>query len=118
MRGPRTLLPLRYKNMALFDTLGITLLGIFVLQAIVFFRFYSRDGANAVYCAPFAWCIDLCAIASGSFLMGLALYIHSHRELFNFDVPLIFIIALFVLGSWQMLIHAVKWYLRVVHKKC
>jgi hypothetical protein len=100
------------------DAVSLLLVATFLVQAFVFVRFYSRYGMDAVYCAPYAWCIDLCAIASGTFLMGLALFIRAHPELFTMPVPTILVIGLFVLGSWQALIHAVKWWLRAVHKKC
>ena len=97
-----------------FDWTTIILLGIFLCQGVLFLRFYKREGTYAVYHAWYAWIIDLCAVGSGTFLMGLALYLH-HVE--SFGLPIVFVYGLFIVGSWQALIHGVKWYVRSMHNK-
>ena len=86
---------------------------VLIFEVPTMFYFYRTEhGCRAVYEAWYAWIIDLLGVASGCFLMSLAIFIERHRELFNFDVPDLLLVILFVIGSWQASIHAVKWTLR------
>ena len=77
------------------------------------YLFYSSEyGCKAIYITWYAWIIDLLGVGSGCFLMWLSFFIGRHDELFNFEVPDLLLIVLFVVGSWQASIHAVKWTLR------
>jgi hypothetical protein len=90
---------------------------ILIFEIVTFWVFYStRHGRKAVYRSWYAWIIDVCGIASGTFLMWLAVHIKTHRELFTIDVPLFLPFILFLLGSWQAVIHGVKWLRRTTTK--
>ncbi len=92
------------------DTIFLLVL-LFEVPAMFFF--YRTDkGSRAVYVAWYAWIIDLLGVASGCFIMTLSIFIERHAELFNFEVPDYLLIILFIIGSWQASIHAVKWTLR------
>ncbi len=87
---------------------------IFACELIGFYRFYSgRHGQKAVYVTWYAWMIDALGILSGSVIMSIAIFADHHPELFNFDIPFAFQLLVFTIGSWQTLIHAVKWTLRL-----
>ena len=90
----------------------IFLLVLLVEVPAMFFFYRTEHGSRAVYVAWYAWIIDFLGVASGCFLMTLAIYTARHRELFNFEVYDGLLIILFVIGSWQASIHAVKWTLR------
>ena len=78
-----------------------------------FYSFYSRSlGARAVYFSWFAWLIDAGAIISGSVIMYIAFFIHDNPAAFNFHVSFAFVLFVYLIGSWQASIHAVKMFLR------
>jgi hypothetical protein len=93
------------------DTIFLLVL-LFEVPAMFYF-YRTNDGSRAVYHAWYAWIIDLLGVASGCFLMILSIYTARHRELFLFEIYDVFLVVLFVIGSWQASIHAVKWTLRV-----
>lgn len=100
------------------DTIFLLVL-LFEVPAMFFF-YRTVQGSRAVYHAWYAWIIDFFGVASGCFLMTLAIYTARNRELFLFEVYDVYLIMLFVIGSWQASIHAVKWTLRTfpsLHKK-
>jgi hypothetical protein len=96
--------------------------GVFALILIVevafFYYFYSRsDGAQAVYFAWYAWIIDVLAIMSGCVIMSMAIFAERTPYFFTDSVPPLFIIFIFIVGSWQASIHAVKLYLRMFDRE-
>lgn len=91
---------------------------IVAVQLIAFFFFYNHPhGRHAVYRTWYAWIIDLGAIASGTLIMGLSVYVLHHPEVFASPVPPIFFWLSFIVGGWQASIHAVKWIIRILDKK-
>ena len=92
------------------DTIFLLVL-LFEVPAMFFF-YRTENGGRAVYVAWYAWIIDVLGVASGCFLMVLSIFIERNRELFNFEIYDALLVVLFVIGSWQASIHAVKWTLR------
>lgn len=87
---------------------------ILVVEVFFFYYFYSRsDGAQAVYFAWYAWIIDVLAILSGCIIMSMAIFAERNPYFFTETVPAAFIFYVFIVGSWQASIHAVKMYLRI-----
>jgi hypothetical protein len=87
---------------------------LFGVEVAAFWRFYSTaPGKKAVYCAWYAWIIDLLGITSGIFFMSCALIAQYRPDLFMVSVPFAMIFFAFLAGSWQTVIHAVKWIHRI-----
>lgn len=83
-------------------------------EIFFFYYFYSRHaGVHAIYFAWFAWIIDVLAILSGSIVMSISIFVAKNPTAFNFVVPFWFILLIYVMGSWQASIHAVKLFLRI-----
>ena len=86
---------------------------ILICELVLFYRFYSsHHGKHAVYFTWYAWVIDALGIASGIIIMVLAIYIEHDPGAFTFRIPFAFNLLLFIQGSWQTSIHAVKWLIR------
>lgn len=84
------------------------------LELIGFWHFYATEsGCKAVYHTWYAWCIDALGIASGSFLMWLAVAMVMHPVAYVVPHEPVLASVLFVIGSWQAVIHAVKWVQRI-----
>lgn len=96
------------------DTLfALILLG----ELAFFFYFYSaRMGVHAIYFTWFAWIIDIFGILSGSIIMSIGIFTDKNPQLFNFKIPFLLVLALFIIGSWQASIHVVKLILRAFYK--
>lgn len=90
--------------------MAFLLLGLLVLQAIGFWHFYgTQHGRKAVYRTWYAWVIDVAGIVSGTFIMWIALAL-IYDELAIAAVPREWAgPILFLVGSWQAVIHGVKW---------
>lgn len=97
--------------------LDALLFALLLLECVGFWMFYKTPhGSKAVYRTWYAWIIDILGIASGVFLMTLAIGSYHHPEFFARTVPITLIGILFVLGSWQAVIHGVKWVRRACIK--
>ena len=91
---------------------------ILIFEVAVFYYFYSHgSGASAVYFAWYAWIIDILAILSGCIVMSIAIFAANTPYFFTESIPQDFTILIFIMGSWQASIHAVKLYLRVFDHK-
>jgi hypothetical protein len=91
---------------------------ILIFEVAVFYYFYSHGaGVSAVYFAWYAWIIDLLAILSGCIVMAIAVFSANTPYFFAATVPDDFVTLVFIMGSWQASIHAVKLYLRVFDHK-
>jgi hypothetical protein len=91
---------------------------ILIFEVSVFYYFYSHgSGVSAVYFTWYAWIIDVLAILSGCIIMAVAIFADNTPYFFTEDVPRDFTILIFIMGSWQASIHAVKLYLRVFDHK-
>ena len=89
---------------------------ILIGELIGFYVFYkTENGCEAIYHAWYAPVIDILGIVSGSIIMLIALFAKNNPALFNFDISLSFIFLLFIMGSWQTSIHAVKGFLRLTN---
>lgn len=89
----------------------IEFLAIFVIiiEGIVFIIFYnSPGGKKAIYHTSYVWIIDFFSILSGIYLVTLSAYFYYNNE------KLLILLPLFIIGSWQLLIHVVKWIVRNV----
>jgi len=93
-------------------SLDVFLFLLFALELYGFFRFYSTAGTAAIYCSWYAFIIDTLAILSGTIIMSLAIFVEHRPELFNFEILPVHVLVIFLLGSWQTSIHAIKLYLR------
>src|SRR5438270_918220 len=88
--------------------------GILIFEVTVFYYFYSHgSGVHAVYFAWYAWIIDVLAVLSGCIIMAIAVFATHTPYFFTESVPHDFTILVFIMGSWQASIHAVKLYLRL-----
>jgi hypothetical protein len=86
---------------------------ILIGELVGFYYFYRTEyGCKAIYITWFAWIIDALGIISGTIIMGVAVFIAHHQKLFEINIPFAFILLLFIQGSWQASIHAVKWIVR------
>ncbi|MBI5469781.1 hypothetical protein HY968_00455 [Candidatus Kaiserbacteria bacterium] len=93
--------------------LDLLFVAILVGELVGFYFFYrSEHGYKAIYITWFAWMIDLLGIVSGTIIMSLSIFVEHHPTFFNFNIPTPLILLLFIQGSWQVSIHAVKWVLR------
>jgi hypothetical protein len=91
---------------------------ILVVEVATFYYFYSHSsGVHAVYFTWFAWIIDVLAILSGCIIMSIAIFAERNPYFFSESVPFLFIVFIFVVGSWQASIHAVKLYLRLFDRE-
>lgn len=89
---------------------------ILAAQSFAFYRFYRHPhGQPAVYAAPYAWIIDLLAIAGGGAIMYIGAYAIVNPDIFTLDVHDGLLWAMFFVGSWQAGIHGVKWLIRYLH---
>jgi hypothetical protein len=85
------------------------------VEVAAFWYFYSTaPGRKAVYCAWYAWIIDLLGITSGIFFMSCALIAAFRPDLFTVSVPFVAVFFGFLAGSWQAVIHGVKWIHRIM----
>jgi hypothetical protein len=85
-----------------------------IVEVTAFYYFYSHGaGVHAIYFTWFAWIIDVLAILSGCVIMSIAIFTEKNPYFFSGSVPFEFILAIYVTGSWQASIHAVKLYLRL-----
>jgi|GEM_PF-1658889 len=91
---------------------------ILVVEVFVFYYFYSHSsGVHAVYFTWFAWIIDVLAVLSGCVIMSMSIFAERHPYFFTETVPFFVILLVFITGSWQSSIHAVKLYLRLFDHK-
>ena len=89
---------------------------IILVESFAFYSFYRHPhGQPAVYAAPYAWFIDLLAIIGGSVFMYASAYALENPWIFTVDVHDALLWTIFLVGSWQAVIHAVKWFIRYVH---
>ena len=72
---------------------------------------------RAVYFAWYAWIIDILAILSGCIIMSTAIFSVHYPFFFRDTVPFLFVVFIYVVGSWQASIHAVKLYLRTFDRE-
>jgi hypothetical protein len=92
--------------------------GILVAEVFIFYYFYSHgSGVRAVYFTWYAWIIDVLAILSGCIIMSMAIFSVRYPYFFSDSVPFLFVVFIFITGSWQASIHAVKLYLRVFDRE-
>ena len=91
---------------------------VLVAEVFAFYYFYSHGaGVHAVYFAWYAWIIDVLAILSGCIIMSTAIFAERTPYFFSESVPDSFIVFIFIVGSWQASIHAVKLYLRTFDRE-
>ena len=91
---------------------------ILILEVAAFYYFYSHsEGVRAIYFTWYAWIIDVLAIFSGCILMSMGIFAGQYPFFFSETIPQPFIMLIFIIGSWQASIHAVKLYLRTFDRE-
>lgn len=94
-------------------TSTIILLSFLLFELFLFNGFYRRrEGRRAVYTAWYAWIIDVAAMFSGMAIMFVSLVCLYYPSIFTITVPRYLFYTLFIVGSWQFAIHAVKLVIR------